>query len=89
MWYRADEGLALLICLCGFKNVTTLVHKGEMMKDFFILLNEIKAQTLEAFCLTLSEIEEPANELINIIEADEDDTNKECKEMEEFLNDNM
>ena len=59
------------------------------MKEVFILLNEIKARALAAFRLTLSEIEEPSNELINIIEADEDDKNKECTEMEEFLNENL
>ena len=53
----ADEGLAYLIRICSYRNITSLVHQKEVMEELFLLINEIKAQALTAFWLTPSEIE--------------------------------
>lgn len=57
---RADEGLAYLIRLCGFKNLTNVVHEKEIMSEVFYLIEEIKARAITAFRLTPSEIDLPA-----------------------------
>ena len=36
MQRRADEGLAYLICPCGFNNVEKIVHRKDMMSELFL-----------------------------------------------------
>ena len=55
----ADFGLAYLIRLSGYNNVTTVVHKKEIMEDIFLLMNKIEARAIGSFCLSLSKINIP------------------------------
>ena len=46
---RSDLALAYLICLCGYKNVTTVSKQEEIMADILLLLSEIKARAISSF----------------------------------------
>ena len=85
---RADEGLAYLIRLCSYRNITSLVHKKEIMEELFLLINEIKARALAAFRLTPSEIEIPATDGHSEELADTDE-NSNGAQMELFFNQNL
>ena len=92
MQRRADEGLAYLIRLCGYKGVESLVHEKEMMSELFILMNEIETRALSDFRLTLSEIEIPHRDFVEVEKAANPinaDDPKLCSKMEEFLNENL
>ena len=56
---RADYGLAYLIRICGFTDISSVAHEKNMMAEIFLLLNEIKARAMISFRLTLSEIDIP------------------------------
>ena len=90
---RADEGLAYLIRLCGYKNLASLIHQKEVMEELFLLMKEIKARALVAFWLTISEIEIPecgerSTEEGEATVADTDGGTKNA-EMELFFNQNL
>ena len=54
--HRADEALAYLICLCGFRDITSVKKDKEMMSEVLYLLSEIRARAMVNFRLTPSEV---------------------------------
>ena len=49
---RADLALAYLVRLCGFKNVTKIAKKEDIMAELFLLLSEVKTRAISAFRLS-------------------------------------
>ena len=93
---RADEALAYLICLCGFRDITSVKKDKDMMTEVLYLLSEVRARAIVNFRLTPSEVV-----IRNLDMTDEDDvsanhitapTNKDIelsKKFEGLFNSNL